>query len=97
MGCSSEVEGHPPGLEAHQEHPDIRVVCELLNHAVPVIHSHAALQPYTLHSSLYNSMLAERLLLFVSGVHQGGGLGGTRLRPREGGPEGRSEAGWGGG
>lgn len=73
MGCSSEVEGHPPGLEAHQEHPDIRVVCELLNHAVSVIHSHAALQPYTLYSSLHSSIVAVRLLVFKGRVHRGGG------------------------
>lgn len=54
MGCSSQVEGHPPGLQAHQEYPNIRVMSELLNHAVPVVHSHAALQPYALDSSLHH-------------------------------------------
>ena len=72
MGCSSEVEGHPPGLEAHEEHPDIRVMSELLNHAIPVVHSHAALQPHTLHSSLHNSILAGRGLLFMGEGHSGG-------------------------
>lgn len=54
MGCSSEVEGDPPCLEAHQEHPDVGVMRELFNHAVPVIHRHAALQPHTLHTGLHD-------------------------------------------
>ena len=63
MGGCSEVEGHPPGLEAHQEDPDIGVMGELVNHAVPVVHGHAALQPHTLHSSLHHNSLAEKVVL----------------------------------
>ena len=83
MGCSGEVEGHPPGLEAHEENPDIGVMGELLNHAVPVVHSHTALQPYTLHSSLHNSILAGGGLLLTGRGHSGGVGGGGSLFTNE--------------
>ena len=43
MGGCCQVESHSTSLQAHEEHPHIRVVCELLNHAIPVVHTHAAL------------------------------------------------------
>ena len=61
MGSCSEVEGHPSCLQAHQEHPDIGVICELINHAIPVVHAHAALQPHTLHARLQQLQKSERM------------------------------------
>ncbi len=52
MRGSCEVERDASSLETHEEDSDIRVVCELFNHAVPVIHAHAALQTHTLHTRL---------------------------------------------
>ena len=55
MRGSCEVERDASSLETHEEDPDVRVMCELVNHAVPVVHAHAALQTHTLHTCLHST------------------------------------------
>ncbi len=55
IGRRSQVESHAAGLEGHQEDPDVGVVREGMDHSVPVIHAHAALQPHAAHAYLHVS------------------------------------------
>ena len=54
MRGGGEVEGHPPGLEAHQEDLDTRIGGEGGDHPVPLLHAHAAFQPHALDPHLRN-------------------------------------------
>ncbi len=55
VGGSCQVERYSSCLETHQEDSDIRVMGELVDHAIPVVHAHAALEPHTLHTSLHDT------------------------------------------
>lgn len=57
VGGSREIEGNAASLERHQEDFDGGVMRESVDHLVPVVHAHAALQPHTADPHLHCAYL----------------------------------------
>lgn len=53
VGGSRQVESNAASLEGHQEDLDGGVMREGMNHLVPVVHAHAALEPHTADAHLH--------------------------------------------
>lgn len=68
MRGSCEVECDASSFQTHQEDSDIWVMSELVNHAVPVVHAHAALQPHALHTSLHTTALMITTFYYYSSM-----------------------------